>query len=64
MLSLGLPIVLLLRMGRTAWSRRIHFTKFVGALPIIVALLISLAKASVMLLRTAFAVERQAMSRA
>jgi hypothetical protein len=40
-LSLGLPIVLLLRMGRTAWSRRAHFTKFVGALPIIVALLIS-----------------------
>jgi hypothetical protein len=40
-LSLGLPIVLLLRMARTAWGRRVHFTKFVGALPIIVALLVS-----------------------
>jgi hypothetical protein len=40
-LSLGLPIILLLRMGRTAWTRRIHFTKFIGSLPIIVALLIS-----------------------
>jgi Glycosyl transferase family 2 len=40
-LSLGLPIVLLLRMGLTAWKRRAHFTKFVGALPIIVVLLIS-----------------------
>jgi hypothetical protein len=40
-LSLGLPIILLLRMGRTAWSRRSHFTRFVGALPITIALLIS-----------------------
>ena len=40
-LSLGLPIVLLFRMARTAWSRRVHFTKFIVALPIIVALLIS-----------------------
>jgi hypothetical protein len=40
-LSLGLPLVLLVRMARTAWNRRVYFTKFVGALPIIVALLIS-----------------------
>jgi Glycosyl transferase family 2 len=40
-LALGLPIILLLRMGRTAWSRRVHFAKFICALPIIVALLIS-----------------------
>jgi hypothetical protein len=39
--SLGLPLVLLLRIGRTAWNRRVHFAKFVSALPIIVALLIS-----------------------
>jgi hypothetical protein len=40
-LSLGLPVILLLRMSRTAWSRRIHFKKFISALPIIVVLLIS-----------------------
>jgi hypothetical protein len=39
--SIGLPIILLLRMGRTAWNRGVHFTKFVTAMPIIVALLIS-----------------------
>jgi hypothetical protein len=40
-LSLGLPVVLLFRMARTAWSRRVHLTKFIGAMPIIVALLVS-----------------------
>ena len=40
-LSPVLPAILLIRMGRRAWSRKRHFAEFIRAVPLIVPLLIS-----------------------